>query len=194
MAFELFSRSDINMPQLKQHMTLKDKSLQECQIERSLSEFPNFVKEIISPQLTRKFADIINNYNYKFRYIPHIFWDRESWNSLCCAMFRSVLTPHVYGYNYEIVLDSFTQDLVVLTLDCVRGLKTLHLPHTFALARMIYHLRYLQIFTCRTFCTDEVIEQLGLHCTHLKIVSLCCPLSVTNDSAKHLLRLRKLEF
>jgi hypothetical protein len=36
-----------------------------------------------------------------------------------------------------------------------------------------------------------VIEQLGLHCTHLKKVSLCKSRSVTNASVQHLLKLRK---
>ncbi|PNF23450.1 hypothetical protein B7P43_G08385 [Cryptotermes secundus] len=116
-------------------------------------------------------------------------------------MFRSVLTAHVYEYNDEIVSCRFTQDLLVRTLDSVPGLRTLYLRFSTgnegdpsALARMICHLRHLQIFTHEYQCTNEVIEQLGLHCTHLKKVSLCGSDRVTNASAKHLVRLRKLDF
>ncbi|PNF28291.1 hypothetical protein B7P43_G05442, partial [Cryptotermes secundus] len=175
--------------------------LAECrQIKRNLSAFPYFVIEMMSPQLTRKFADMIYAYKDKTSQLKHRFWNKESRNSLYIAMFRSVLTPHVYEYNDEIVRSSFTQDLVVQTLDSVPGLRTLHLPLTIiesdpgALARMICHLRHLQIFTYEYHCTDEVIEQLGLHCTHLKMVSVCFSSHVTNASAKHLLQLRNLEF
>ncbi|PNF26614.1 hypothetical protein B7P43_G11347 [Cryptotermes secundus] len=115
-------------------------------------------------------------------------------------MFRSVLTPHVYEYNEEIVSSSFTQELLIQTLDSVPGLRTLHLRFRTStegepggLARMICHIRHLQIFTYEYHCTDEVLEQLGLHCTSLKMVSLCLSFRVTNASAKHLLQLRKLE-
>ncbi|PNF28904.1 hypothetical protein B7P43_G01811 [Cryptotermes secundus] len=176
--------------------------LAECrQIERSLSELPYFVIQMMSPQLTRKFADMIINYNYKHQDIPIVFWRRKRRRSLCSAMFRSVLTPHVYEYNDEIVSCNLTQNLLVQTLDSVPGLRTLYLRFATrnegdqsGLPRMICHLRHLQIFTYEYYCTDEVIEQLGLHCIHLKKVSLCCSSRVTNASAKHLLRLRKLEF
>ncbi|PNF26387.1 hypothetical protein B7P43_G17334, partial [Cryptotermes secundus] len=175
----------------------KDIILAECrQIERSLSEFPYFVIEMMSPQLTRKFADMIINYKLK----PTAFWEKESRRILCSAMFRSVLTPHVYEYNHEIMSCFYIQDLLVETLDSVPGLRTLHLRfralkycYPSALERMICQLKHLQVFICKLLCTDEVIEQLGLHCTHLKKASLCCS-DVTNASVKHLLRLRKLEF
>ncbi|PNF41062.1 hypothetical protein B7P43_G07664 [Cryptotermes secundus] len=225
------------MLQLKQPMTLTDKSVEECvnlycgacvrwiselrqaevssrreywistlrvlaecrQIERSLSELPHIIIEMMSPQLTRKFADLIYDYD-KTSYLKQSFWNQESRNSLCIAMFRSVLTPHIYKYDDEIASRSFTHDLVVQTLDCVPELRKLHLPLTNAkhdpapLAGVIHHLTHLQIFTYNDHCTDEVIEQLGLHCTHLKKVSVCGSSRVTNASVQHLLQLQKLEF
>jgi hypothetical protein len=171
----------------------------ECrEIQRSLSELPYFFREIVSPQLTSKFADMIDNYNDKIRYLNHRFWNEEH-NSLCIAMFRSVLTPYVYSYDDKFMRNSFTQTLAIQTLDSVPGLRTLHLRHgsteeqSAQFVRMIYHLRHLQVFTCFFHCTDEVIEQLGLYCTHLKEVYLCDSLGVTNASVQHLLQLRKLE-
>ncbi|PNF34998.1 hypothetical protein B7P43_G12130 [Cryptotermes secundus] len=115
-------------------------------------------------------------------------------------MFRSVLTPHVYKYDDEIASRSFTHDLVVQTLDSIPELRKLHLPLTSPehdpapLAGVIHHLTHLQIFTYNDHCTDEVIEQLGLHCTHLKKVSVCGSSRVTNASVQHILKLRKFEF
>jgi hypothetical protein len=59
---------------------------------------------------------------------------------------------------------------------------------------MIYHLRHLQEFTYKHSCTDEVVDQLGLHCSRLKELDLYLSRGVTNASVQHLLQLRKLEF
>jgi hypothetical protein len=226
------------MPQLKQPMTQKDKSLQECvnlycgtcerwisklrqaqatgrlaywnmkwsvladcrQIERSLSEFPYFIIEMMSPQLTRKFAKMIEEYNDDYPDFNPRFDSVGRHISLCIAMFRSVLTPYVYNYDDETFSHPFTQILVVQTLDKVPGLRTLHLTDSSRgydqtqLARMIRRLRHLQEFTYEFLCTDEVIEQLASHCTHLKKVSLLGSRHVTNASFQHLLQLRELQF
>jgi hypothetical protein len=51
------------------------------------------------------------------------------------------------------------------------------------------HLTRLQTFTYKYHCTDQVVEQLALHCSQLRTVSL------SNSAAVHnLLRLQKLNF
>jgi hypothetical protein len=191
------------MSQLKQLMTLKDKSLQECvnhycgtceryisklrqaekssrlaywnmtwsmlaecrQIERSLSEFPYLILEMTSPQLTRKFAKMIKAYTYEYRYLEPRFWTEESRKSVCIAMFRSVLTPYVYKYDDEILSHTFTQNLLIQTLDSVPGLRTQHLTYPSReddpaqLARMIYQVRHLQTFTYLYDCNDEMVDK-----------------------------------
>jgi hypothetical protein len=59
---------------------------------------------------------------------------------------------------------------------------------------MIHHLTHLQVFTYRIYCTDDVIEQLGLNCSHLKKVDVHRSDGVTNASVEHLLQLRELQF
>jgi Leucine-rich repeat (LRR) protein len=109
-------------------------------------------------------------------------------------MFCSVLTPYVY--KYDRITNDFTQWLVFQTLDSVPGLRTLR----FTLNQLEYEwaqlakLRHLQEFSYSYFCTDEVVEQLRLHCTHLKKVSLSTSRDVTNASVQHLLQLKELQF
>jgi hypothetical protein len=154
----------------------------------------------MSPQLTRKFAEMIGEYDFKYPNSDHTFDNEEKHKNVCIAMFRSVLTPYVYKYDDEIVSRPFTRNILVQNLDRVPGLRTLYLTSRSReddpaqLARMICHLRHLQEFTYRYNCTDEVIEQLGLHCTHLKKVFLFGSSLVTNASVQHLLKLRKLQF
>jgi hypothetical protein len=226
------------MPQLKQPMTLKDKSLQECvilyrgscerwiskmrqaqetgriayfnmtwsvlaecrQIKRSLSELPYLTIEMMSPQLTSEFAEIIGYYILQYRNFPLGFRNEERHNSLCTAMFGSVLTSYVYKYDDEIIWWNSTRNLILQTLASVPGLRTLHLTHPreeddpAQILRMICHVSHLQAFTYKYNCTDEVVEQLALYCTRLKEISLCESESVTNASVQYLLQLRKLEF
>jgi hypothetical protein len=59
---------------------------------------------------------------------------------------------------------------------------------------MILYLRHLQEFTYKYYCTDELIEQLALNCSHLKKVSLYGSGEVTNAAVPHLLQLQELQF
>jgi hypothetical protein len=94
--------------------------LRECrQIQQSLSELPHGLLEMMSPQLTRKFANIIRNYNSTVRKLKSRFWEEEH-ISLCVTLFRCVLTPYVYQYNDDIILETFTQKLVLQTLGSVK--------------------------------------------------------------------------
>jgi hypothetical protein len=98
--------------------------LREChQMQRSLSDLEHSIIEMMSPQLTRKFADLITKYDSTFCKLNLL--NEEEHNKLCIAMFRSVLSPYVYQYNDEIIDERLTQNLVFQTLDSVPGLRTL---------------------------------------------------------------------
>jgi hypothetical protein len=152
--------------------------------------------EKMSPQITRKFADMIDFYYHKISFFHHILWNKKKHISLCAAMFRSVLTPYLYEYDDGTVVNYFRENLVLQTLDSVPGLRTLRLTTLASreVARMIRDHKHLQVFAYTSYCTDEVTEQLGLHCHHLKEIDLCGSSRVTNASVQHLLRLRKLDF
>jgi hypothetical protein len=172
------------------------------EIQRSLSELPCSLQEMMSPQLTRKFADLITKYDSTVRKLNLRFWKKAKHDSLCLAMFRSVLTPYIYEYDNKIISDNFTEDLVIRTLVRVPALRTLRLPYVYARHRykpalqagMIHHLKHLQEFTYERYCTDEVIEQLAMNCSHLKKVSLYRSPGVTNAAVPRLLQLRELQF
>jgi hypothetical protein len=170
------------------------------QMERSLLELPYTLIEIMSPHLTRKFAEMIENYHYKFRELEPTIVKEEEHENLCIAMFRSVQTPYVYEYDDEIMAKSFTQNLTIQILERVPGLRKIYfskvtrINRSTELARMITHIRELQVFTYMSHCTDEVIEQLGLHCPHLKEVSVIHSRDVTNTSVPHSLKLGELPF
>jgi hypothetical protein len=110
-------------------------------------------------------------------------------------MFRSVLTPYLYKHDDATLEYDFTGNLVLQTLDSVPGLRTLRLrtSESELVERMLPHLTHLQVFSYRKYCTDEVIEKLGLHCHNLKEFYSRHSPHVTNASVQHLLRLKKLE-
>jgi hypothetical protein len=67
---------------------------------------------MVSPQLARKFAEMMDNYNDKIRYLNPRFGNEEH-NSLCIAMFRSVLTPYLYKYDDGTLVNEFRANLAV---------------------------------------------------------------------------------
>jgi hypothetical protein len=119
----------------------------------------------------------------------------ENHISLCTAMFQSVLTPYLYEDDDLAVEYGFTENLVLQTLDSVPGLRTLRLitHESRVVERTLLHLTHVEVFSYQYNCTDELIEQLGLHCHNLKEIYVSGFRKVTNASVPHLLRLRKVE-
>lgn len=161
---------------------------------------PYRLLEEMSPQLTRKFARKIKDYDCEVNELRGMSFDEEEHNIVCTAMFRSVLTQYVYQYQNKIMRDTFTRDLVVQTLDSVPGLRSLYFPSethiklSAQLSQMIHHLRQPQVFTFIRGCTDELVEQLALNCSHLKKLSLPFSRSVRDASVEQLMKLEELEF
>jgi hypothetical protein len=175
--------------------------MDECrEMESVLSDLPYVCKKIFCPHLAIVFASIIDNYDRSVRALVPIFWNEERHISLCLAMFRSVLTPYVRKYGSVFTSTSLKQNLVVQTLDRVPGLTSLfmvplpEINRSTQLANVIRHLAALTEFTYTFHSTDELIEQLALHCTHLKELYISGSRRVTNASVQHLLQLRKLQF
>jgi hypothetical protein len=83
-------------------------------------------------------------------------------------------------------------------LDSVPGLLELSLPlrksNRAVLLEGMKHLKNLQIFKSHLYCTDEIIEQLQMHCPHLTVVDIADSKQVTNASVQHLRKVRKLRF
>jgi hypothetical protein len=75
---------------------------------------------MMSPQLTRKFAEMIDDYNDKIRNEKPRFWNEEIHKRMCTAMFRSVLTRYLYEYDARDV-NEFREHLIHQALDSVPG-------------------------------------------------------------------------
>jgi hypothetical protein len=186
------------MPQFRQPMTLLDMSIQKY-VNLYCGTCRRWISKFYAAT-ERKLAEMIENYHYKFRELEPTLAKEVEHENLCIAMFRSVQTPYVYEYDDEIMAKSFTQNLTIQIMERVPGLKKIYLSNvtrinrSTELARMIPHLRELQVFTYVSHCTEEVIEQLGLHCPHLKEVSVVHSWGVTNASVQHLLQLGELQF
>jgi hypothetical protein len=115
-------------------------------------------------------------------------------------MLRSVLTSCTKTYDTQDISSSFAQSLVIQTLDSVPKLTTFCLDtetkidHSALLASMIRHLPNSKKFQYEYHYTDELIEQLRLHCRYLRKVSFKKSTRVTDASAQHLMQLRELVF
>jgi hypothetical protein len=68
------------------------------------------------------------------------------------------------------------------------------IDHSDLLARNIHHLRKLKKFEYMYYSTNEVVEQLGLHCNALQVISLSNSRAVNNLCVPHLLKLQKLHY
>jgi hypothetical protein len=96
--------------------------------------------------------------------------------------------------------DGFGLFMILHNLDCVPELLELSVSYgnlvdqSEFLATEIHKVKRLQIFKYRTYCTDEVMLQLRLHCPHLMEVDITNSINVTNDSALNLIELKELKW
>jgi hypothetical protein len=166
-----------------------------------LTDLPLHIFEDISYAVSRSIIDIISEYDTIYRNIqPAPPYDEEQYTTAYRNIVRSVLYPTITAIDTSGIYSSFVQRLVIETLEKVQHLThfVLDTPtetdHSALLASNISHLTRLQIFTYMFHCTDQVVEQLALHCSQLRIVSFSNSTAVTDASVPHLLRLRKLKY
>jgi hypothetical protein len=170
------------------------------QIKQILSEVPQLIQKMICTRLASNFAkSITENTRRMEKYFDSTNLRLERHHELCLAMFRSVLTCNLEEYETDTSEDYFRGQLVVETLDSVPGLKKLRVSQVcdiqnHQVAMSIHHLKKLRVFEYDTYCTDEVVMQLGRNCPGLTEVSFSGSNGVTNDCVPHLLLLRKLKF
>jgi hypothetical protein len=113
-------------------------------------------------------------------------------------MFRSVLTRYIEKFDALSGETDIISVTMLQNLDSVPGLLELSLnpwrTDQAVLLEGMKHLKNLQIFKLPSDCTDEIIEQLQLHCPHLTVVDIAHSEQVTNASVEHLRKVRKLRF
>jgi hypothetical protein len=88
-------------------------------------------------------------------------------------MLWAVLPRSATKYNTTGISSSFGQKLIIQTLQYVPELTILcfdtgtEIDNSSLLSTNLHHLKKLQHFQYEYHCTDEVVEQLGLHCTEV---------------------------
>jgi hypothetical protein len=164
-----------------------------------LTSLPMQVSEDISSAVVRKIIDTISDYDMQYKDLQvAATYDEEQYNTVCRNIVRSVLCSSIREYDTSEILSSFAQKLVIETLDRLHNLTSLVLDtetetnHSNLLARNIHHLRKLEKFIYKFHSTNDVVEQLGLHCNGLKFISLSKSTAVNNLCVPHLLKLQKL--
>jgi hypothetical protein len=166
-----------------------------------LTFLPMQVSEDISSAVVTKIIDIISNYDREYKRLQVASThDEEQYSTACRNIVRSVLCPSIREYDMTQISSSFAQKLVIETLDSFHNLTSLVLDtetendHSGLLASNIHHLSNLEIFIYKFHSTNDVVEQLGLHCNALIVINVSKSRAVTNVCVPHLLRLKKLHY
>jgi len=122
----------------------------------------------------------------------------EIHEALCTEMLQSLLGPSTTRYNTGLMFSCYEQPLVIHTFPSTPNLTNLvfgtapETDNSVLLALNIRHLQNLVSFLCNYKCTDQVIQQLALHCSKLRKIDVSNSLAVTDGSVQHLLELRDL--
>jgi hypothetical protein len=166
---------------------------------RTMNEFlttlPLNILDDLNPLVVSDFVEELSS-NYKsdsgFEGI-----DEELHNLACTNMLESVLLPSTTRFNKRI-WSSSEQKLIIQTFNSTPNLTHLIFDsatdsdNSVLLASNIHHLTQLVSFTYKYQCTDQVVEQLALHCRILEEIDVSCSTAVTNASVDHLLQLNNL--
>jgi hypothetical protein len=168
--------------------------MDECKtVNEQLASLPIHVVEELTVQIVGEFVKQISSYH-------RCIWEfrrDELHNAVCTEILRSVLPPCTTRYKAG-VKSSFEQILVIRTFNSTRYLTHLAFntkvesDNSALLASNIHHLIHLLSFEYNYHCTDQVIEQLSLHCSKLKLLDVSDSPAVTDDCVDHLVKLKNL--
>jgi hypothetical protein len=187
----------------RNYLERTERVLNECDmIHEILTPLPVHILESLSPRAIDKFIKIITLYDMKsdsrLKLAP--WFDKERHNAVCKSMLRSVLLPCTRKHNTKGISSSFAQTLIIETLDRSCNLTSLFLStltetdNSAILASNIHHLGNLKFFQYVHHCTDQVVQQLALHCEGLCYINLTDSSSVTDVSVHYMLELKKLTY
>jgi hypothetical protein len=165
-----------------------------------LESFPIGIKKHIAPLIVRKAITMITTHDKTSNKLKRASWYRdEEHNNVCAKMLSAVPLTCIGVCDITHLCSSFAEKLINQTLHSVPNLTMLALyqseiNNSALLAKNIHHLTQLQHFQYEDHCTDEVVEQLALHCAQLKTINARFSIAVTDASVQHLMILRKLEY
>jgi hypothetical protein len=165
-------------------------------MEAEISKLPPGILKSLSNQLAYKIAKLVCTYGGNYPPYACRPWFKGKHDSVCKAVFRSVLTRFVERFGTNLVKFTDGGLLMVQNLDSVPGLLELSLytnVESCMLADMVHHVKNLQIFKYHHHCTDEIIAELQRHCPHLMELDVSYSPEGTNASVQPLIVARKLK-
>ncbi|XP_023724907.1 uncharacterized protein LOC111874023 [Cryptotermes secundus] len=165
-----------------------------------LTSLPTDILQLLATHIIRRIINMIAQYDETCCELKDAFWyDEDYHDSVCSKILNAVLFPCTRVYYMKDITSGFAQKLIVQTLACVPNLTVLTFDlktendNSNLVASNIHHLRHLKSFQYNCDCTDEVVEQVALHCRNLRTVILSFSHSVTDASVHYLMTLNKLE-
>ena len=176
-----------------EEVTNKCKTLNE-----HLTSLPKPILDYLIPPLIADFVNKISSYHKTFLGLKRIRKHAETKHeAICTGMLNCLLGPFTRQYNTGI-MSSFEQRLIIQTFPSTPNLKILvfgtapEIDNSALLANNICHLKHLESFQYNYRCTDQVIQQLALHCSTLRKIDVSNSRAVTDVSVQHLLKLKNL--
>jgi hypothetical protein len=167
-------------------------------LNEHLTSLPTPILDDLIPPLVADFVKKISSHHKTFLGLKRIRKHAETKHeAVCTAMLNCLLGPFTKRYNTGI-MSSFEQRLIIQTFNSTPNLKILvfgtapEIDKSALLAINIHHLKHLESFQYNYRCTDQVIQQLALHCSKLKKIYVSNSRAVTDVSVQHLLKLKDL--
>jgi hypothetical protein len=170
----------------------------ECdELKAVIAGIPYRLAEEMIPIIVKIFSDIISEYCIKIR-ISVAPEHMLRWEHVWLCMMQTVLHSSMKSLN---IVDFVCYDTIKLCLEsasCFSKITRLDLSVKTAfdfsehLLVNLKHLTSLEEFQYTSHCTNEVVEQLSLHCGRMKIIRLreCC--KVNTNCVQYLINLREL--
>jgi hypothetical protein len=169
-------------------------------VHELVTSLPTDILEPLAPVVIRKLINMITTYDGSCCELKGAFWyDEDHQITVCSKIFNAALFTCTRAYYTKDISSSFSQQLIIRTLDCVPNLTILafniktEIDNSDLVASNIHHLRNLKSFQYTHHCTDEVVQQLALHCAKLRTVIFTYSYAVTDASVQHLITLNNLE-
>lgn len=167
-------------------------------LHEHLTSLPTPILDDLIPPLVADFLNIISSYHKTFLGSKRIRKHAEiKHEAVCTVMLKCLLGPFTRRYNTA-KMNSFEQRLIIQTFNSTPNLKLLifntapEIDNSVLLAFHIHRLQHLVSFQYRHRCTDQVIQQLALHCRKLREIDVRNSRAVTDASVQHLLTLTDL--
>jgi hypothetical protein len=150
--------------------------------------------------VAREFVKIIEDYDGNNGRHLVTAADRTIHKLACRSMLESALIPGITVWDVSIAKSEFLKELMILSFPSLPDLKCLRIAEeafhgcSWLLVNSIWMLTHLQEFYFPFGCFNQVLAELGKHCSKLKRLSVMFSEEVNDGSVIHLKKLKNLVF